>query len=119
MSEYVCSRCKQEPPARSTACTCGSKILTHKSRVPEYVCAECGHEQDSMMVPCGKCRSPRVVLRQLAEELFGTAAVKEVRDNYAVQARALEQVHATATVPIVTAVQRKGCRDFASPRKPL
>jgi len=36
-----------------------------------YVCADCGHEQDSMDRRCDKCNSPRVISIAVAQDLFG------------------------------------------------
>lgn len=37
----------------------------------DYVCADCGHEQANMFAPCEKCGSLRVVMIEVAKELFG------------------------------------------------
>lgn len=37
----------------------------------DFVCAECGNEQDSMDRVCDKCQSVRVITIKVAEELFG------------------------------------------------
>ncbi len=34
------------------------------------VCSECGHEQDNMDC-CGNCRSVRVILQSVAEQILG------------------------------------------------
>lgn len=44
---------------------------------PGCVCAECGHEQESMD-PCTKCRSVRVVLIRIVRDMFG----ENWRDNF-------------------------------------
>ncbi len=36
-----------------------------------YVCSECGHEQDSMDRPCDNCNSVRVITIKFAQEHFG------------------------------------------------
>lgn len=36
-----------------------------------FVCADCGHEQDSMEKPCGRCYRNRVVMISVVEETFG------------------------------------------------
>jgi DNA-directed RNA polymerase subunit RPC12/RpoP len=38
--------------------------------INEYVCAKCGHEQDSMN-RCDRCNSSRVVLISVAKEIAG------------------------------------------------
>lgn len=37
----------------------------------EFVCAECGHEQDSMDRRCDHCKSRQVVLISVVAQLFG------------------------------------------------
>jgi len=37
----------------------------------EFVCANCGHEQDSMLKPCDKCLSYRIVSIKFLEGHFG------------------------------------------------
>ena len=37
----------------------------------KYVCAECGHHQDSMQRVCDDCGSHKVVLVSVAKEWFG------------------------------------------------
>jgi DNA-directed RNA polymerase subunit RPC12/RpoP len=36
-----------------------------------YVCSDCGHEQNSMRLNCANCGSSRVVTIKFAEEMFG------------------------------------------------
>lgn len=44
----------------------------------EYVCADCGNEQDSMGRRCDKCGSVRVVLISTIEDIVGP----DWRDNF-------------------------------------
>lgn len=37
----------------------------------KYVCADCGHEPDSMDTTCPSCGSVRVVLRSVIENIVG------------------------------------------------
>lgn len=46
-----------------------SSVPVHKGN--DYVCAECGCQQDSMDRPCDKCKSVRVVSVQFIESLMG------------------------------------------------
>lgn len=36
-----------------------------------YVCADCGHHQDSMMRDCDECGSYNVILVSIAKKCFG------------------------------------------------
>ena len=37
----------------------------------EFVCGDCGHEQDHMFPNCDKCHSTRMVTISFAEQHFG------------------------------------------------
>lgn len=37
----------------------------------KYVCADCGLEGNEENGPCKRCRSLRIVLQSVAEEIFG------------------------------------------------
>lgn len=36
-----------------------------------YLCADCGHHQDAMMVPCEQCGSIRVITKSVAIQVAG------------------------------------------------
>jgi len=46
-----------------------------------YVCADCGHHQDSMSRPCDKCSSLRVMLVSVVKQLFGDDYMKFFQAN--------------------------------------
>ena len=43
--------------------------------VNRFVCADCGHKQDDMGRPCDRCKSIRVVLASVVEEIVGVKHV--------------------------------------------
>jgi predicted ATP-dependent serine protease len=42
-----------------------------KNNIKQYVCADCGNQQDSMIGNCTECKSIRVILISIAKLHFG------------------------------------------------